>query len=516
MTARGRGVAGLAGVVAVVLSAGGCGQERSPAAVLDLALETAPNRLDPAFVVDVAEGEICALVYDGLVGLAPDGTLMPGIARSWEVEDGRRYVFHLDGRARFSTGRPVRPADVIASFERVLTPATASPRAWVLERVRGSADFQNGAAAVAGLVARDDSTLVIELDEPFAPFLSMLALPAARVVDVAGLAHGELPAGAGPWIVSEWASGDRVVLAPNPHHARRARGIEFVRYRVIPEPFTRVAEFESGTIDVLEIPDAEVARFRDDPAFASRLLRRPEMRVFYIGLNNQRFSDERVRRALNLAVNVPEIIRVLAAGEAVPARGSIPPGLPGHRARAGFGYDRDEARRLLAEAGYPDGLTIEIWQRESAEGNRIAEAIQGYWSESGIRATLVRREWSAFKQAVSAGKVDAFLLDWFADYPDAENFLFPLFHSSNQGGGGNRSFFSDPEVDRMIVDASRTVDDGARAAAYAATDSLIYAHAPWVYLYFPTTLHVVSDRISGYRLPRLYLGNDFSAVTKAP
>jgi ABC-type transport system substrate-binding protein len=181
-----------------------------------------------------------------------------------------------------------------------------------------------------------------------------------------------------------------------------------------------------------------------------------------------------------------------------------------------MGYDPDLARRLLAEAGYPDGIDIELWHRESAEGNRIAEAIQGYWSESGIRARLVRREWSAFKQAVSAGKVDAFLLDWFADYPDAENFLFPLFHSSNRGGGGNRAFFSDPDVDRRIVAASRVIDPQARADAYAAIDSLVYAQAPWVYLYFPTTLHVVSERVSGYQLPRLYLGNDFSTVTKAP
>ena len=502
--------------LAAVLAATGCAHERSSPQVLELALETAPNRLDPAFAVDVAEGEICSLVYDGLVGLSPDGALVPALARSWEVQDGRRYVFHLDTRARFSSGRPLRARDVVASFQRVLDPATASPRAWVLERIRGSRDFHGGAASVAGLEAHDDSTLVVELDEPFAPFLAMLALPAARVVDVESVSGGSLPVGAGRWVVSEWVRGDRVVLSPNPYHARRARHIEAVRYRVIPEPFTRVAEFEAGTLDVLEVPDAEVGHFRDDPAYASRLLRRPELRVFYVGLNNQRFRDERVRRALNLAVNVPEIIRVLASGEGVPAHGSIPPGLAGYRERPGLGYDREEARRLLAQAGYPNGLDIEIWQRESAEGNRIAEAIQGYWSEAGIHAKLVRREWSAFKQAVSAGKVDAFLLDWFGDYPDAENFLFPLFHSSNQGGGGNRAFFSDVEVDRRIVEASRTIDDRARADAYAAADSLVYAHAPWVYLYFPTTLHVVSERVSGYRLPRLYLANDFSDIQKLP
>jgi peptide/nickel transport system substrate-binding protein/oligopeptide transport system substrate-binding protein len=132
-----------------------------------------------------------------------------------------------------------------------------------------------------------------------------------------------------------------------------------------------------------------------------------------------------------------------------------------------------------------------------------------------VEATLVRREWSAFKQAVSAGKVDAFLLDWFADYPDAENFLFPLFHSSNHGGGGNRSFFSDPQVDRMIEDASRELDPARRSQACAQIDSLVYSEAPWVYLYFPTTFHIVAERVEGYRLPSLYLGNDFSGVRVA-
>ncbi len=483
--------------------------------MLELALETAPNRLDPAFAIDVAEGEICASLFDGLVGLSPDGVMVPSLARVWETTDGRRYVFHLDTRARFSNGRGVRAADVQASFERVLAPATASPRAWVLERIQGAKDFRDGgSASVAGLQALDDSTLVIELEEPFAPFLSMLALPAARVVDVQTISEGEVPVGSGPWILAEWVRGDRVTLTPNPHHPHAARDLAGVRYRVIPEPFTRIAEFESGSIDVLEIPDAEVPRFLDDAERAPRLLRRPELRVFYVGLNNPRLSDPRVRRALNHAVNVPQLARVLQAGESIPAHGAIPPGIAGHRDRPGYEYDPELAKQLLREAG-AENLELDLWLRESAEGARVMEAVQAYWQQVGVRTTLVRREWSAFKQAVSAGKVDAFLLDWFADYPDAENFLFPLFHSSNQGGGGNRAFFSDPYVDRLIEESSRMLDPAARADACAHIDSLVYAQAPWVYLYFPTTFHIVSERVTGYRLPSLYLGNDFSGVRVA-
>jgi ABC-type transport system substrate-binding protein len=502
--------------VACVGVLAGCARRVDDSKMLELALETSPNRLDPAFVVDAAEGELCALLFEGLVGFAPDGSMVPGLARTWTLsEDGRRYRFNLNTSSRFTDGRPARAADVIGSFRRVLDPATASPRAWVLTRILGAAAFHAGESdSIPGLVAPDDSTLAIELDAPFAPFLSLLALPAARVVDLASLGRGDVPAGSGPWYVSEWLRGDRITLLPNPHRTP-APAIEGIRYRIIPEPFTRIAEFESGTLDVLEIPDAEVPRFRDDEKTASHILKRPELRVFYVGLNNQTFTDPRVRRALNHAVNVPALVRVLASGEAVPAHGSVPPGLPGYAERPGYDYDPERARALLAEAGASD-LALEIWQRESAEGNRVLEAVQGYLLAVGVEVTLVRREWSAFKEAVNAGKVDAFFLDWIADYPEAENFLFPLFHSANQGGGGNRARFVNPDVDRLLDETSRMGDASARAGAYAHIDSLVYAQAPWIYLYFPTSFHAVSPRINGYRLPAVYLANDFSAVRKTP
>lgn len=508
-------------VILAVLTAGlsfapGCARRENHSPMLELALETSPNRLDPAFVVDAAEGELCSLIFDGLVGFAPDGSMVPGLSRSWTVsDDGMRYRFHLNTDAVFSNGKRVRANDVVASFRRVLDPATASPRAWVLARIRGAGDFMAGkSSGIAGLAAPDDSTLAIELDAPFAPFLSLLALPAARVVDIASVGTDDVPVGSGAWRLSEWRRGDTITLTPNPHRAHAAGGITGVRYRIIPEPFTRIAEFESGTIDVLEIPDVEVPRFRSDRKYKDHVLKRPELRVFYIGLNNTKFTDVRVRRALNYAINVPAIIRVLASGEAVPAHGSIPPGLPGHRDRAGYEYDPAHARALLAEAGYANGLSLEIWQRDAAESNRVLEAVQGYLLAAGVHATLVRREWSAFKEAVNAGKVDAFFLDWIADYPEAENFLFPLFDSANQGGGGNRARFVNPEVDRRLDAASRLTDATARASAYAGIDSLVYAQAPWIYLYFPTSFHAVSPRITGYRLPAIYLANDFSAVRK--
>jgi peptide/nickel transport system substrate-binding protein/oligopeptide transport system substrate-binding protein len=385
----------------------------------------------------------------------------------------------------------------------------------VLDRIAGAGAFTAGtAASIAGLTAPDDSTVVIELDAPFAPFLSMLALPAAMVVGGAG--ENGVPVGSGPWVLHDWRRGDYLSLVPNRFHARASTTLTEVRYRIIPEAFTRVAEFESGALDVLVVPPAEIRHFLDDDSMRERIQSRSELRVYYIGLNNTRppFDDQRVRQALNHAVNVDRIISVLAGGEAVRAAGSIPPTLAGYVEREPYRYDPETARALLADAGYPDGLSMEIWLRESPQGNRVLEAVQGYLAEVGVEVRLVRREWSAFKEAVSAGRVDAFLLDWFGDYPDAENFLYPLFHSDNVGGGGNRAFFRDAGVDRTIDRASATIDDADRSRLYARIDSTVYAQAPWVYLYFPRTFHAVSPRIEGYRQPTLYLGNDFTRVRK--
>jgi len=524
-------LAGCAGMICF----GACSRPATDDDTLDLALAASPNKLDPALVVDVDEGRICALVFQGLVRFDRSGGLAADLAKTWSADEGgARYVFHLDTRMKYSNGRRVNASDVVWSYQRVLAPSSPAPRPWVLSRIRGAGDFSRGEARdVEGLSAPDDSTVVIELGEPFGPFLSMLALPAAMVVPreelelprqgVPGSRAGFLtfpgnPIGSGAWQVAEWERGDYLLLTPNPHHPRASKSIGKVRYRIVPEAFTRVAEFESGSLDILEIPPPEQVRFLADGRYENRIQRRPALRVFYIGINNSRppFDDVRVRRALNMAVNVDRLIEVLADGHAIRATGAIPPGLRGHVGRTPYRYDPAGARRLLAQAGHPGGLPMEIWQRDSPEGNRVLEAVQGYLHEAGVEVRLVRREWSAFKEAVSAGRVDAFYLDWYADYPDPENFVYPLFHSRNAGGGGNRVFFRDESIDGLIDAAARLVDAGESARAYARIDSLVYDSAPWIYLYFPEVFYAVSERISGYEMPALYLGEDFTGVDKAP
>ena len=176
-------------------------------------------------------------------------------------------------------------------------------------------------------------------------------------------------------------------------------------------------------------------------------------------------------------------------------------------------YDPGRAIRLLAEAGYAEGFEMEIWQRENPESGRILESVQGYLAEVGIEARIVTREWSAFKQAVDRGTPDAFYLDWFADYPEAGNFLMPLFHSGNRGGGGNRSGFADSAVDSILDRALLESDPSERWKLYAGAEERVISSAPWIFLWFPVRYEVVSHRLEGYEIPVIFNGQRFTGVT---
>ncbi len=502
------------GIAVICVLAAACARKEAREG-LRLAFQTEPSTFDPAFSVDVSSGTACSLVHATLVSFDPDARIVPGLARTWEIgEGGLEYRFHL-ARNRFSNGRAVTAADVVYSFRRLLDPATASPRWWLLGGARGAEAFRAGGPWSDETVhARDDSTVVIRLERPVPHFLGLLAMPSAGIVcreeaERLGPGYGREPCGSGPWRLAAWREGDEIVLEPNEGWGGATPGVAYLSYRIIPEPMTQIAEFEVGTLDIIEVPRAELAHWR---AAGAELRSREELRVAYIGLNTRRapLDDPRIRRALNSAVDVEKIIAQVLFGAGKRARGTVPPGLrrwpePAER----YPYDPAAARRLLAEAGYPEGFSLEIWQRENPEAGRVLEAVQGYLARVGVRATLVTREWSALKEAIDRGVPDAFYLDWIADYPDPENFLAPLFHSANVGGGGNRTAFRDARVDSLIEAAAVLLDDEERWECQQRIEALVYEQAPWIFLWFPERSEIVSERVAGYEIPLIFNGQRF-------
>ncbi len=476
-----------------------------------------PLSLDPARATDVPSGRAVAYLFDGLTRFTADARIESGLARSWETSaDGLRYTFHLRTDVRFSDGTLFRARHVKQSFVRVLDPATKARSVWPLFPIKGAREFAGGTGRSLGIETVNDSTVVITLEEPFAIFPKLLAMPIASMVpDVIDENFSEHPVGTGPWRLVEWKHDDYLKFARNPDYFGGAPGIDTLIARIIPEPSTAVAEFEAGTVDILYVPEDQTKAWEDTDTRSARLTSAPALRLWYIGVNTTRgpLKDVRVRRAIAAAIDVPTLLSQLLAGRGRVAAGVIPPSLDGaNSARVPVAYDSTAARALLADAGFPQGIDVELWCSQSAPFPRLAQSIQAYLAAANIRVKIVQRDATSMRAAARAGQTDLVVKDWYADYPDAENFLYPLLHSANRGAGGNVSFFSDANFDRLVDASRREADATRRASLYREADSLAYANVGLVPLFFYNELYAVQPWIQGFEVPVIFNGQRWVGV----
>ena len=501
-------------LVALILVTGCGGGDGLPArtAIVDSRDTYDPRSFDPALSTDVPTGRAVGYVFEGLTRFSPDAQVEPALASSWTVSpDGRIWRFTLRQNVKFHDGTPFTAQHVVQSFTRVLDPKTRGGRGWPLFPIAGATDFAAGkATSIRGLRIENDSTVVITLAEPFAIFPKLLAMPVASIVPSTIPADfGEKPVGTGPWKLATWKHDDFVRFARNDAYWGTKPLQDTLIARIIPEPSTAVAEFESGNVDLLYIPEAETREWEQDQERKALLQAAPVLRLWYVAINTSRgpLADARVRRAINHAIDTKAILTQLLGGRGRLAAGVIPPALDGaDTTRVPYVHDVAKARQLLADAGFPSGITVKLWTSQDATQSRVAQAIQGYLKEAGITAELVQRESASMREAARKGEADLVLKDWYADYPDAENFLYPLLHSSNAGVGGNVSFFRNPLFDSVVSASRRETDTVKRTALYARADSIAFAEAPMVFLLFYNELYAVQPWLKNWTAPTIFNG----------
>jgi ABC-type transport system substrate-binding protein len=511
----------LSSLVAVAALVGGCkGSDASPArrTIIDSRDNYDPRSLDPAKSTDVPTGRAVGYVFDGLTRFTPDARVVPALATRWEISaDGRTYTFHLRPGVTFHDGTPFVARQVLHSFERALDPKERGGRGWPLYPISGAKAFSNGkASSISGLTARDDSTLVVVLDEAFPIFPKLLAMPVAAIVpDSTPANFGEHPIGTGPWRFVEWKHDDYVKFARNDKYWGGPAASDSLMARVIAEPSTAVAEFESGNVDILYIPESDTRQWENTDERSATLTSAPGLRLWYMAINTTRgpLKDVRVRQAINYAVDARTLLDQLIGGRGNVAGGVIPPALDGGDSTRHYAYDTTKAKQLLADAGYANGIDVDLWTGQTPPFPRLAEAIQSYLAKVGIRAKIVQRESAAMREAARKGETDLALKDWFADYPDAENFLYPLLHSANKGVGGNVSFYQSQAFDKLVDAARREPDDAKRVTLYRQADAVAFNDAPMLYLFFYKDLDAVQPWIRGFQVPSILNGQDMRGVS---
>jgi peptide/nickel transport system substrate-binding protein/oligopeptide transport system substrate-binding protein len=501
----------LAGSVLVFLglalvAAGDAQEARKSGGTLRAVFTSDPPTLDPAEATDLTSATVIRQIFDALLEL--DDRLRPvsALAASWTVSpDQRVYTFKLRPGVRFHNGRVMRAADVKSSFER----AARGKRPWVFEKIVGARDVIAGRTAeIPGIQAVDDLTVEIRLDRPFAPFLYLMAYDAASVVpreeaDKRGAAFASHPVGTGALRFVSWRRDDQVVLERFPEHFRGPAALDRVVFRVIPAEITRFNEYRAGQLDLTDIPTGHCQSTQRDPQLRGDVAIWPTLGTHAVRFNVERapFNDLRVRRAIAHAIDPSIIVDRLLERCVTPARGILPPALPGYTPEIRrLAFDRDLARRLLAEAGYAGGkgVTPLVYHFNTSDTNqRIAELLQAQLKEIGIALELRRLDWAAHLKLVDQGSAGFFRQAWIADYPDPENFLTVLFHSRNVGAPGNTSRYRNPRVDRLLDEADVMPSGAARDSRYHEAEQMIIDDAVWVSLYHYASRALIKPYVKG-------------------
>ena len=476
-----------------------------PAADLVIANGSEPESLDPAIVTAVPDMRITKALFEGLMRL--DGRTarpVPGLAERWEASaDGRVYTFHLRTNLTWSTGEPITAAEVIYSWRRALDPATAADYAGQLFYIKNAEEFYNGKLqnrSQLGIRALDPFTLQVELNDPLAFFLDLCCFPTLAVVPRSSiekfgdrwLTTRPLPA-SGPYELVAWRLNDRVRLQKNPRYwdAAHTRS-EVIDLLPTGSPNTALNLYETGVADVVWDKDLAPIELMDV------LMRRPDFHKFdFLGTYFYRFNvtrkpldDPRVRRAFALATDKQRIIRKLTFGGEKAADHFVPDGVAGYTSPDGLGFDPAQARKLLAEAGFPGGNGFPRLQYTffSAAGGaakmqgKIAIELQQMWrSELGVEIDLRQIERKIFYNAQSRLDYDISASSWVGDYNDANTFL-DLYMSES---GNNRTGWKNARYDGLIRQANRQTDRQRRAALFREAEALLVSQeAPIVPLYF--------------------------------
>ena len=480
---------------------------------LNLVMPGDPKSLDPAYATDVRTGQLCALLYDNLVRFGKGSELLPGLATRWEISsDGLKYTFQLRDSVFFQNGKEFECANVIQSFERILDPNTNSHRKWLFKNVKGSSEFlSREVESVSGFSCENDNKFHIELNQSFAPFLGFLAMASASIIHETKT--GEI-IGTGPWKLKEWIHDGHILFDRNLNYFDGVPKLESLKIRILPEVLPRTAEFVTGYLDIMEVPEAEFPLWANDPEWAPNIKYQEDLSIHYLGLNCSRppFDNVLVRQAINYAIDVQRIIDKVKNGNATPASGPIPPGLIEPYPKLKYDFNPQLAKELLAKAGVENGLKIELWQSQSSELLNLTEAIQAQLEAVGVHVKIIRNDWNLFSQAVSEGVPDMYYRSWYADYPHAENFIAPLFESEVSQRRWTR--YSNNEIDALIQKIQSTSDEEQQQKYIQQANSILIDDAPWVYLWHTRTAHISQPNLKGWSPSLMFNAEKYTGVTK--
>lgn len=521
-----RNCALLLSLVFVMSVVAGCGGSKtnSSSQVLRVTIGTEPETLDPRKAIGVPEAQVLKQIFEGLATVNSKGEVIPGVAEKWEISpDGMKFKFFLRKDAKWSNGEAVTAHDFEFAWKEVLNPQFASRYAEQLFVLKNGEAYNKKKATAddVGVKALDDRTLEVTLERPTPYFLFLTTFhtyfPVNKKV-VQGndkwTADVKTIIGNGPFKIVSWVHSGKIELVKNEHYwAKDVVKLDKVEIPLIDQATTMLNMFENNQLDLTTSPNppsAEVPRLIKE----GKLKPAPYASIYHYMFNVKRapMNDVRVRKALALAIDRKSIINTLVKGGEEPIMAWTPWGLPDvapgsefRKVGGAFFKDNDveTAKKLLAEAGYPDGKgfpELSLLFNTDENHKMIAEALQEMWKKNlGINVKLVNQEWKVYLQARYERNFDMARRSWVGDYLDPMTAMETML-SSNPN---NNTQWGNPEYDRLVKEAQRTVDQEKRMKLMHDAEKIMMDDMPIIPIYVATQKSLVKPNVKNFYIDGL-------------
>lgn len=524
----------------VLLWLNGC-QPASSTAVPDglvYCAEGSPETFNPQLVTSgTTIDAVSQHIYDRLLDLDPQsGQLLPGLAINWSVSnDGLSYRFTLRQNvwfhhtSYFKPSRPLQAQDVVFTFNRMLQSNHPFYQSATEYPYFDSIGWQN---MVHSVQAIGSDSVEFQLNQPDSSFLSVLATDFAAILSAEYGAHlvdinqqhllDQQPVGTGPFIFAEYRKNLLIRYLRNPQYWRGPVHLPQLVIDIVPDNTKRLAKLLTRECDIAPLPRlAELQMLARRSDF--QLTEQTSMNVGYWAFNTQKapFNQVKVRQALALAVDKQHLLQAVYFGQAEPARSVLPPNSWAYDQQLPeSSFDLLKAKQLLAEAGYPNGFSMNIWampvQRPyNPNAQKMAELLQSDLAKIGVKAQIVSFEWNAFRRKLREGEHDSVLLGWSADNADPDNFFRPLLSCPAAISGSNRANWCDDKFDQLIASALLTTDQQQRRSYYLAAQQYLQQQMPLVPLAHSKKFQVQNQQIHQVTV-NPYGGISFAQAIKQP
>ncbi|ALX50388.1 ABC transporter substrate-binding protein [Lentibacillus amyloliquefaciens] len=473
--------------------------------------------LDPGSTTDGESSRVTRQVLESLLDFDKESfEVVPGLAEDWEVsDDGLNYTFYLEEGVTFHDGTDFNAEAVKTNFERWADPEHeyAFEEEGYVYSMYGTmfGGYQGDDSHVIEKInVVNDHEIEFVLKQPLGYFLQNMAMSYFAITSPAALEEygpqiNENPVGTGPFKFESWTKDDSIELSKFEDYRKDGLPkVDSVVFEVIPDNAARLIALQSGEIDIMDglnPDDAETVEAEE----GVELYTRSENNVGYVGFNTQKepLNQVEVRRAINHAIDRQAIAEAMYAGYAQPAKNPLPPSYMGYNDDVeGYEYDVEKAKSLLAEAGYEDGMEIELWTMPVArpympDPETVAEIVQNNLSEVGIEVSIVREEWAPYLEKTLQGEQEMFMLGWSGTNGDPDYFMSSLLHGDNVGSS-NRTFYENDEVDELLNQAKTSIDQDERAELYKEAQTLISEDAPMVPLVHSEPVLAAASYVENY------------------